>query len=110
MKELQIGLSKMTSGLFYYGTEEEVAIGDRIRIKRLFGKDLKGVVVYIPGISPKNSDLEYEDVKQWAIELSNGELNVMLYAPNHRLGQPKKNIFLVSRGESEGVKPEDRFH
>jgi len=91
------------SGLFYHGTGEEVRLGDRVRIKRLFGRDLLGSVCYIPGKSPVHKDLEYDDVRQWAIRLDDGTVLAMAYSPQHRLGQPKRDLVLVERSLSPQV-------
>ena len=48
------------SRLFYFGTQEEVRLADRVAIRRLLRKELQGTVTYIPGISPQHGDLEYE--------------------------------------------------
>lgn len=101
------GPTQMNDRMLYHGTQDEVLLGDRIVIKRWLRKDLTGVVCYIPGKSPKHKDLEYEDVQQWAIRLDDGTVLAMAYDPSHHLGQPKKDIRLVTRGEAGLLKPED---
>lgn len=91
------------SGLYYHGTTEEVRLGDRVRIKRLLRRGLVGTVCYIPGQSPVHKDLEYEDVRQWAIRLDDGTVLAMAYSPQHRLGQPKRDLVLVERSISSQV-------
>jgi len=94
------------SRLYYFGTREEVRLGDRIRIKRLFRKDLVGTVCYIPGISPRHSVLESDDgaVRQWAYELEDGMIMVVAYFPDHL--QPRPNVQLISRGEEKSISPD----
>ena len=91
-----------SSGLFY-ATGEEVRLGDRVILKRLFGRDIEGVVSYIPGISPKHEDLEYEDVRQWAIRSNDGSVFPILYDPERF--QPPKKIRFLSRGYPETIAP-----
>lgn len=93
------------SRMFYHGTNDEVQVGDRVRIRRWFRSDLYGTVCYIPGFSPQHRDLEYEDVKQWAIRLDNGTVLVTCYYPEGRFGQPRKNISLVKRGSGGQLDP-----
>jgi hypothetical protein len=94
------------SRLFYYGTDIEVQIGDRVFIKRWFRSDLFAVVCYIPGISRCHQDLEYEDVKKWAVRYDNGTLGVMGYGPENRYGQPLKDLVFVGRGEGGELSPD----
>src|SRR3569832_2509167 len=92
-----------SSGLFYHGTSDEVQLGDRVRLKRWFRPDLPGVVCYIPGISPRHSDLEYEGIRQWAIRCDDGSMRPMNYDPDVPGDQPPKNIFLVGRGSGTSL-------
>jgi hypothetical protein len=92
------------SGLFYHGTQQEVRLGDNVKLKRWFRKDQQGVVCYIPGISAKHKELEYGDVKQWAIKTKDGTVYPILYDP---IGfQPPKHIILLSRGQEESLDPD----
>jgi hypothetical protein len=88
------------SRLYYHGTKDEVRLGDRIRIKRWFGKDLTGTVCYIPGISPIEAGSDIDDgdeMRQWAYKLDDGRSLVVGYCPEQL--QPRKGIELISRGE-----------
>ena len=87
--------SMIGSRLFYFGTQEEVRLADRVAIRRLLRKELQGTVTYIPGISPQHGDLEYEDVRQWAITCENGSTYPILYDPDNF--QPPKKIRLIGR-------------
>jgi hypothetical protein len=96
--------------LLYYGTNIDVRLGDRILWKRLFGRHVEGTVVYIPGISPRHPDLEREGIRQWAVELDDGRIFLMLYWPEDKKGQPRSNIKFKSRGNSKSLPPEVRLH
>ena len=87
-----------SSRLFYYGTREEVRLGDRVRIRRWFRRPLDAVVCYIPGLSQPHRELEYAGTRQWAIELADGSLRVMGYYPDQL--QPERSMELVERGAS----------
>lgn len=97
----------MGSGLFYHGTEIEVQIGDRVSLQRLLRKSQDGVVTYIPGISQPHSELEYRDVKQWAIKTDDGSVYPILYDPENF--QPPKHIKFVSRSREPGMTPEQEL-
>lgn len=54
--------------LNYYGTSMQIRVGDKIMYPKWF-KKVPGTVVYVPGQSPVNKSMEYDDVKQWGIKL-----------------------------------------
>jgi hypothetical protein len=98
---------KPRSRLYYYGTQDEVQVGDRVMIKRWFRRDLYGTVSYIPGISPAHPELEYENVKNWAITLDDGTVLAGGYDPQDPYGQPRKNLVLINRGDGGELKPDE---
>lgn len=101
---------RVSSDLFYFGTKDEVRLGDRVRIRRLLRRDLMGTVCYIPGISLPHPDLEYDDVRQWAIRLDDGTVLAIGYSPEHRRGQPKRDLILVNRSsDSRGLMPDEEL-
>lgn len=95
------------SGLFYAGTQEEVRLGDQVRIRRSAGADAEGVVSYIPGFGPRHPDLEIGGMHHWAVTLADGAVLQQLYAPE-RL-QPKDDLLFVARGETESLPPAHRL-
>jgi hypothetical protein len=95
-----------TSGLRYFGTNDEVCLGDRVEVRGWFRK-FRGHVSYIPGISPKHRELEYEDVKKWAITSDGGTVYAMGFDPDHF--QPPKAIRLLGRTEGLGLLPTDKL-
>jgi len=96
--------TKPSSRLFYR-TGEEVKLGDRVRMKRFLRRDLEGKVCYLPGISPRHDELEYEDVKQWAIRTDDGSVYPILYDPENF--QPPKRIVFVARTDDQGLQPSE---
>ena len=91
----------------FYTTGEEVRLGDRIRIKRMIRRDQEGVVCYLPGISPRHPELEYEYVQQWAIKLDDG--TVLAFGYNPKKFQPKKHIILLGRTQAMGIGPDEKL-
>lgn len=97
----------MHSKLFYFGTKTEVMLGDSVIWKRLIRRDLKGTVIYIPGISPKHSDFEYDGIRQWGIDLENGNVLLTLYNPKEC--QPKRDIRFINRGEAKSFPIDEKL-
>lgn len=98
MTRMETRSPSVRSGLYYFGTREDVRLGDRVRIRRWIRSDLFGTVVYIPGLSPRHREMEGTDFRKWAIELEDSRRTVvgMYYGPEE--SQPSKRIALVSRG------------
>jgi len=97
------------SQVFYHGTDIEICLGDRVRIKRWFRKPCDGVVCYIPDISPHVDELEDGNTRQWAISHADGWVTSMIYLPGE---VASKTIEFVRRGDVTGweVKDGEEFH
>ncbi len=95
------------SRLFYFGTQDEVRLGDRIAIRRILRKEQYGTLAYIPGISTIREELEYEDVRQWAFTCENGSTYAICYDPDNL--QPPNKIRLISRGDPRMCELPDRL-
>ena len=96
------------SGLFYDGTTTEVELGDRVLLKRLLRRDIHGVVCYIPGVSRVHEQLEYDDVRQWAIRGPGGDVYPILYDPVRF--PPPRDIRFIGRGESSDLNESDALN
>ncbi len=94
----------MGSGLFYT-TGEELMLGDNVLMYRWPRRPLPCVVCYIPGLSPQHRELEYDDVRQWALRGHDGAVYPILYDPAHF--QPQKRIRFVARGTRAPLQPEE---
>ncbi len=101
--------SKGTARLLYRDTDDEVRLGDRVLMKRLFRKPLHGTVVYMPGVSPPHAEMEWPEFSRWAIELDDGTVLAWPYVPGEL--QPSKRIKLLRRGSAEfkGLRPSDEL-
>jgi hypothetical protein len=95
------------SGLFYWRTETEVRLGDRVLMKRWLRSALRGTVCYIPGLSRRHAELEDEGVRQWAVRSEDGAVYPILYDPQHF--QPPKAIQFVERGEIGLLHPDEHL-
>ena len=96
----------MSSGLFYFGTNVEVELGDVVRIRRLLRRPLNGIVCYLAGISPKHPQMDIWGCERWAIESENKSVYAWIYILNNPKCQPSKRIEFVCRGESKGRTPD----
>ena len=92
-----------SSNLYYYGTSVKVRLGDRVEVRGWFGVKYRGFVSYIPGLSPKRDELEYDGVRQWAITADNESTYPILYDPEHV--QPRKSIRFIMRTANTGALP-----
>lgn len=98
------------SRLRYRESGEEVQLGDRVTLKRFMRRPISGVVCYLPDVSPRHSEMEFEGQRHWAIELADGSVLSWLYLPTEL--QPSKRIAFVGRAiESKirGLQPEDEL-
>ncbi len=95
--------------LFYWGTSEEVRLGDRVVMKRFLRKPLHGTVTYMPGVSPVHPEMEEPDFSRWAIAFDNGSVLSWLYTPDTL--QPEKRITLLERGSPDykGLQPDEEL-
>lgn len=84
-------------GLAYFGTNEEVRLGDRVRIRAFIVLKLDGVVCYIPGVSVKHDDMEYEGLRHVGIQLRSGELRQIHWVKGERSLRP--GVTLLERGQ-----------
>ncbi len=101
--------------LHYPGTDIEIRLGDRIEYRKILGGKLglfgkkKGTVVYVPGESPKNKEMEQDEYNRfWAIQLDDEDSQIVFpYFPEQEW--VSKRIKFVSRGEPvyDKIKPGD---
>ncbi len=95
------------SGLYYYGTRTEVRLGDRVRMRRFLRSDVVGVVCYLPRISPPHPEMEYDDIRQWAIRGDDAGVYPILYDPDGF--QPPKKIEFIGRGDTGTLTGDERL-
>lgn len=93
---------KTGSRLFYFGTDIEVDIGDRVEMKSLFWRKKSGTVCYIPGLVEPHSEMENSTGKQWAIRADDGTIYAMGYFPElEKYGQPNRSLRFICRGPKD---------
>ncbi|MDO3387089.1 hypothetical protein QWI17_14680 [Gilvimarinus sp. SDUM040013] len=84
--------------LLYHDSNTELKVGDRIKVKKLFGHKL-ATVVYVPGQSKFHKDFGDDN---WVIQYDNEKYDVRFlpFYPDYEQHIPKKYVF-VSRGGRE---------
>jgi hypothetical protein len=80
-----------------YTGGQQVLLGDVVQVKGLF-RTRKGVVKYVPGISPKDRELEYNRMAWVKIVFDNGSDFGAAVVP-HEMNTIAKKITLVSRAD-----------
>jgi hypothetical protein len=76
-------------------------------MKRFLRRAQDGLVCYIPGISQRHPELEYEDVRQWAVKTNDGSVYPILYHPESF--QPPKGIEFLGRTNEPGLSVEEEL-
>jgi hypothetical protein len=100
-------MNRPSSRLYYANADEEVRLGDVIRVRRFLRRAQLATVSYIPGISPRHPDIEYDDVRQWAYTMEDGRIYLMGYCPERV--QPSRRICFVRRGQESSIAPTEKL-
>lgn len=86
----------MTSGLRYWGTQDEVLPGDRIEYKSLVLRRKRlGTVVCIPPRTALELDAEKKQPEDWLIRFDDGTYTGWMYHPEEL--QPNRRLRLIGR-------------
>lgn len=95
----------------YHGTEVPVLVGDHVEFKLglFFWRGWQaGRVQYVPGISPRNDDLEFNGLTWVAIHDARGEQSGHVVLP--RTGQLRKNVRFVRRATDGFTHTPSNYH
>ena len=100
--------SEAESRLVYFGTSDDVRLGDRVRVRAFLFLKLEGVVCYIPGVSARHEDMEYAGLRCVGIQLQRGEVRKLHWARGETsLG---KGVSLLVRGQPyKPLDPDERL-
>lgn len=85
----------------YANSDSEVRIGDRVVYKRLFFGTSAGVMVYVPGESPLNDELEYDGIEHHVVRLSSGRSMALANACGDAFLSSRLNY--ISRGAGGSI-------
>jgi hypothetical protein len=97
------------SRLFYNNSHTEVCLGDIVKVKVgfIFSKFKEGKVIYLPHISPYDSEMEIEGLHYWAIKMQDNTVLAMPYLPDTH--QPKSTIYFIKQSELTESEVKDKF-
>lgn len=99
----------MAGKVYYHGGEIEVRLGDVIETRVLLFWRCRGRVVYVPGVSPKHTEMEKNGLKNVGIRTDSWMIGVAVMPETNAL---KKDVKFVSRdpdGNFVKVMPEDHL-
>lgn len=88
----------MKDQIHYFGTDIAVQLGDYVLIRRWFRK-LSARITYVPGISAKNSDMEFNGLTWVCVQIPGGTRFGVVVNPENR--ELKKNVTFVKRGGAD---------
>lgn len=92
----------------YHDGVTEVRLGDRVATRYFLFFKSEGRVAYVPGISPKNDEMEFNGLTWVGIRTTNaGVIGTIVLPETHTL---QKGVRFLGRGsadESEPIQPED---
>lgn len=91
--------------IFYNDQKTEVALGDRVEL-RVWFRRRRGVVIYVPGVSPLNPNIDYDGIRSVGIQIDEGPFVATPVDPDQSVLFPR--ISFLARGEPpEKVLPPD---
>lgn len=98
----------MSSKLFYFGTQDEVELGDRVQYTTLLLRRKQvGTIVCIPEMTALERIAENKDPEDWLVRFDDGTFAGWMYHPEEV--QPRKRLSLLGRaaGPVEQVSNEE---
>ena len=94
---------KKTDGpVRYHGGQPEMRLGDRVEVRGLFRKR-RGIVNYVPGISPPHGEMEHNALYWVGISFERGDFTGVIVDPD--TGCTKKKMVFLERGAAEAATP-----
>lgn len=94
---------KKTDGpVRYYGSQTEMRLGDQVEIRGWFRRR-RGVINYVPGISPPHGEMEFNGLHWVGISFDRGRFTGILVDPD--TGCTLKKLAFVERGAAGFAEP-----
>lgn len=85
----------------YHGGEPEVRLGDRVEVRFWFRKR-RGVINYVPGISPVHGEMEHNLLHWIGVSMEHGDFSGILVDPD--TGCVLKQVLFLERGAVDVTK------
>ena len=102
MATVETAWRKSDGPVRYHGGEVTTELGDRIEYRGLLRRR-KGVVNYVPGLSPVHGEMEHNALHWVGIAFDNGTFTGVLVDPDS--GCTLKRLVFVQRGSLDFVEP-----
>ncbi|MBL8470282.1 MAG: hypothetical protein JNM98_00660 [Rhodocyclaceae bacterium] len=94
---------KKTDGpVRYHGGQPDTRLGDRVEIRGWFRKR-RGIVNYVPGISPPHGEMEHNLLYWVGVSFERGDFTGILVDPD--TGCVLKKVVFLERGAADAAKP-----
>jgi hypothetical protein len=87
----------------YYQDNVVVNVGDYVKVRILFRWKI-GRVVYVPGVSMFNPNMEYNGLQWVGIQIDDGPFLGVVVDPNTKT--IKKTVQFIDRGEAAELSPD----
>lgn len=100
MATAETAWKKFDGPVRYHGSAVAVLLGDRVKLRWLF-RWRRGVVNYVPGISPLHEEMEHNLLYWVGIALEGGRFTGILVNPD--TGCTRKSLVFLERGSMDGV-------
>jgi hypothetical protein len=96
------------SEICYSDRSTPVMLGDVVE-KVIFFRRRQGRVVYVPGVSPLNKELDYDGLQSVGIKIDEGPFVATLVDPVGKFLQKKIRFIRRDASEIHKVQPNDRL-
>jgi hypothetical protein len=88
----------MNERVRYFGVDTAVQLGDHVVIRRWF-RSISARITYVPGISQKNDDMEFNGLTWVCVQIPGGTRYGVVVDPT--TSELKKNVSFVKRGTTD---------
>lgn len=101
MATVETAWRKSDGPVHYHGGKVATHVGDRVEL-RGFVRKRRGVVNYVPGISPKHAEMEHDALHWVGVTFDNGTFTGVLVDPD--TGCTRKGLVFLGRGSLDSTR------
>ena len=102
MATVETAWKKSDGPVHYHGGTVPTLLGDRIELRGWIRRR-RGVINYVPGLSPPHAEMEHNALHWVGIALENGTFTGILVDPD--TGQVLKKVVFLGRGSIDSLAP-----